>query len=84
MRYKSKFIRFFALLIVGILVVNISLDLFVLRNTTNSKNERVISPKSSGTVTITSSTPYGVNNRYSFGQSIDNRFHTTNTNYMKN
>ena len=59
MRYKSKFIRFFALLIVGILVVNISLDLFVLRNIPNSKNEEVASPKSSATFTVTTASPYG-------------------------
>ena len=60
MRYKSKFIRFFVLIIIGILIVNISLGLLVLRNTANSKNEGITSIKSSdGTITIYDYTPAG-------------------------
>ncbi len=60
MRYKSKFIRFFVLIIIGILIVDISLDLLVLRNTANSKNEGITSIKSSdGTITIYDYTPAG-------------------------
>jgi len=59
LRHKSKFKRFFVLLIIGILIVNIFLGLSVLRNTANSKNEWVTSPKSSATFTVITTSPYG-------------------------
>ncbi len=59
MRHKSKFKRFFVLLIIGILIVDIFFGLSVLRNTANSKNEGVTSPKSSATFTVPAASPYG-------------------------
>ncbi|MHA1191894.1 MAG: Ser-Thr-rich GPI-anchored membrane family protein [Promethearchaeota archaeon] len=58
MRYKSKF-KFFVLLIIGILIVNIFMGEFVLRNTANPKIDELTSIKSSGTFTVTVASPYG-------------------------
>lgn len=59
MRYKSKFIRFFGLIIIGFLIVDTFMGLFILRNTNISNNEGITSPKSSATFTVTAASPYG-------------------------
>ncbi|MHA1107086.1 MAG: hypothetical protein ACTSPN_15430 [Promethearchaeota archaeon] len=55
MRYKSKF-KFFVLLIIGILIVNIFMGEFLLRNAANSKYEGIPSIKSIGTYTVDAAT----------------------------
>lgn len=59
MRYKSKFLKFFVLIIIGTLIVDISLSLLVLKSKPNSKNEVITSIRTSALITIYTTTPYG-------------------------
>lgn len=60
MKNNSKYVKYFVVIIIGILTVNFLLGLPVLRNKDNSKNKEITSIKSSGgTITFYDYTPYG-------------------------
>ena len=60
MKNNSKYIKYFVVIIIGILTIYSFLGLPVFRNKDNSKNEDITSIKSSdGTITFYDYTPYG-------------------------